>query len=146
MIKILKKAYQKEFKGKPEDIIKNIKRIFLKENKAKSLHKKKLKAKLYGQNEIFNLSKEIGIKVEFPNGFIDFINKFPLLKLFHYKTLLLKFTRLIVPKDFLSNNVQIFSNFLKDFNEDKINKIDLYFEKICLKIFTIMKQKKMLKF
>ena len=38
--------------------------------------------KLYGQNEdIFYLSKEVGIKVEIPNGFIDFINKFPIIKI-----------------------------------------------------------------
>ena len=39
--------------------------------------------KLYGQNEdIFYLPKDIIIKIEIPNGFIDFINKFQILTLF----------------------------------------------------------------
>jgi len=88
--------------------------------------------KLYGQNEdIFYLSKEIGIKVEIPNGFIDFINKFPILKLFPNNKLLIKdLPPLIVPKDFLSNNIQIVANYLKEYNENNINNNDLYFENI----------------
>ena len=35
--------------------------------------------KLYGKNEdIFYLPKDIEIKIEIPNGFVDFINKFPI--------------------------------------------------------------------
>ena len=88
--------------------------------------------KLYGQNEdIFYLSKDVGIKVEIPNGFIDFINKFPILKLFHNNKLLIKnLPPLIVPKDFFSNNVQIVANYLKDLKEEKIDSTDLYFDKI----------------
>ena len=88
--------------------------------------------KLYGTNEdIFYLPKEIGIKVEIPNGFIDFISKFPILKLFHNNKLLIKnLPPLIVPTDSLTNNIQIVANYLKDFKEGKIDNTDLYFEKI----------------
>ena len=88
--------------------------------------------KLYGQNEdIFYLPKEVGIKVEIPNGFIDFNNKFPILKLFHNNKLLIKnLPPLIVPQDSVCNNIQIVANYLKDFNEENIDKNDLYFEKI----------------
>ena len=88
--------------------------------------------KLYGTNEdIFYLPKEVGIKVEIPNGFIDYISKFPILKLFHNNKLLIKnLPPLIVPTDNLTNNIQIVANYLKDFNEGKIDNTDLYFEKI----------------
>ena len=101
--------------------------------------------KLYGQNEdIFYLPKEVGIKVEIPNGFIDFISKFPILKLFvNHKLLIKELPPLIVPKDSLTNNIQIVANYLKDF---KNNKMIYILIKLPLKIFTIMKQKKMLKF
>ena len=39
--------------------------------------------KLYGQNEtLFYLSKDIEIKIEIPNGFVDFFLKFPILSMF----------------------------------------------------------------
>ena len=100
--------------------------------------------KLYGRNEdIFNLSKDVGIKVEIQNGPIDFINKFPILKLFYNnKILIKKLPPLIVPKDFLSNNIQIVANYLKDFNEDKIDKTDLFFDKITPEDFYHYKTKK----
>jgi len=99
--------------------------------------------KFYGQNEdIFYLPKEIGIKVEIPNGDIDFIKKFPILKLFHnYQLLIKNLPPLIVPNDFLSNNIQIVANYLKDFNEDKIDKTDLYFERITPEDFNLYKTK-----
>ena len=100
--------------------------------------------KLYGRNEdIFNLSKDVGIKVEIQNGPIDFINKFPILKLFYNnKILIKKLPPLIVRKDFLSNNIQIVANYLKDFNEDKIDKTDLFFDKITPEDFYHYKTKK----
>ena len=69
--------------------------------------------------------------MEIPNGFIDYISKFPILKLFHNNKLLIKkLPPLIVPTDNLTNNIQIVANYLKDFNEGKIDNTDLYFEKI----------------
>ena len=39
--------------------------------------------KLYGQeNNIFYLSKKIKIYIEIPNSFINFFEKYPILKLF----------------------------------------------------------------
>ena len=63
---------------------------------------------------------------------MDLINKFPILKLFHNNKLLInKLPPLIVPKDFFfTNNIQLVANYLKNFNEQKIDKTDLYFEKI----------------
>ena len=94
--------------------------------------------KLYGQNEdIFYLSKEVGIKVEIPNGFIDFNNKFPILKLFHNNKLLIKnLPPLIVPQDSVCNNIQIVANYLKAFNEEKIDSIELYFDRITPEYFS----------
>jgi len=88
--------------------------------------------KLYGQNEdIFYLPKEVEIRVEIPNGFIDFKSKFPILQIFKEEKLIIKkLPPLIVPQDFFSNNIQIVANYLKDFNENKIDETDLYFEKI----------------
>jgi len=92
--------------------------------------------KLYGQNEdIFFLPKEIEIKIEIPNGFIDFINKFSLLKLFPMKKYFIKsLPKLIVPKD-IKNNIQIVSNYLKAFNEGLIDNNDLYIEGITPRDF-----------
>ena len=39
---------------------------------------------------IFYLPKDIAIKIEIPNGFIDFINKFQILTLFKTKSLSIK--------------------------------------------------------
>jgi len=93
--------------------------------------------KVFGENEnIFYLPKEIGIKVEIPNGFIDFINKFPILKLFNNNKFLIKdLPPLIVPKYFLSN-IQFVANYLKSFNEDRIDKTDLYFDRITPEDFS----------
>ena len=93
--------------------------------------------KLYGQNEnIFFLSKDIEIKIEIPNGFIDFINKFSILKLFPSKKYLIQsLPSLIVPKD-IKDNIQIVSNYLKALNEEKIDSTDLYIEGITPRDFS----------
>ena len=94
--------------------------------------------KFYGQNEdIFYLPKEVGIKMEIQNGFIDIINEFPILKLFNNNKLLIeKLPPLIVPKNFLSDNIQFVANYIKAFNENKIDKTDIYFDKISPEDFS----------
>ena len=92
--------------------------------------------KIYGQNEdIFYLLKEIDIKIEIPNSFIDFLQKFPILTLFRHKKLSInKLDDLIVEND-VNSNVQIVANYLKALKDDIIDKKDLYFEKISPKDF-----------
>ncbi len=84
--------------------------------------------KLYGKNEnIFYLSKEIEIKIEIPNSFIDFFAKFPILNLFP-KTMLTinNLAPLIVSED-ITSNIQIVCNYLKALKEKQINEKDLIF-------------------
>ena len=93
--------------------------------------------KLYGQSEdMFYLSKKIEIKVEIPNGFVDFINKFPLLTLFPNRILLIKkLPPLIVPKA-LDSNIQIVANYLKALKNNNINDKDLFFNDITPEEFS----------
>ena len=103
--------------------------------------------KVYGKNDnIFYLSKEIEIKIEVPNSFIDFFAKFPILNLFP-KTMLSidKLSPLIVSED-LSSNIQIVCNYLKDLKDKNIDKNDLIFpgitpEDIKTQVYFIKKQK-----
>ena len=85
--------------------------------------------KLYGQNEdIFYLPKEVEIKIEIPNGFINFIEKFPILTLFPIKKLYLNnLAPLIVPND-ITSNVQVVANYIKALKEDIVDTKDLYFD------------------
>ena len=85
--------------------------------------------KLYGHDEdLFYFPKEIDIKIEIPNGFVDLISKFPILSLFEKTTLLLReLPDLTVTKE-LNSNIQIVSNYLKLLKENKIDKVDLFFE------------------
>ena len=95
--------------------------------------------KLYGRNEdFFYFSKDIEIKIEIPNGFIDFIKKIPILSLSSNKKLEIgKLADLIVP-DEISSNIQVVANFLWLLKEDKKGKdknitadqVDLFFENI----------------
>ena len=87
--------------------------------------------RFYGENEdIFYLSKNIEIKVETPNSFIDFFEKFPILTLFKVRELKISdLAPLIVPDD-IESNVEVVANYLKALKEDKINKYDLIFPKI----------------
>ena len=55
--------------------------------------------KFFGQNEnLFYLSKDIEIKIEIPNGFIDFFLEFPILNMFQnrYEISIKKLPPLIV--------------------------------------------------
>ena len=84
--------------------------------------------RFYGQNEdIFFLSKDIQIKVEIPNTFINFFKKFPVLDLFTVKELKISnLPPLIVPHD-ISCDIEIVANYLKALKEDKINGFDFIF-------------------
>ena len=75
--------------------------------------------KMYVQNEnIFYLPKNIKIKIEIPNDFTDFKQKFPILTLFPQKTLSInKLAPLKVPKD-ITSNVQVVANYLKALYDD----------------------------
>ena len=87
--------------------------------------------RFYGQNvDIFFLSKEIHIKVEIPNTFIDFFEKFQILSLFPTKEIkIANLAPLIVPKE-LDSDIQLVANYLKAMEEDKINRFDLIFPNI----------------
>ena len=88
--------------------------------------------KLYGQNEdLFYFSKEMEIKVEIPNGFVNFVGKFPILSLFSNTTYIKELPPLIVPKN-IDSNIQIVANYLKALQDKQINDKDLYFENITL--------------
>ena len=83
--------------------------------------------KIYCYDEdIFYLPKEIEIKIEIPNGFVNLINKFPILDLFDKTSLIIReLNPLIVSKD-LNSNVQIVANYLKLLNNNQINNTDLF--------------------
>ena len=94
--------------------------------------------KLYGQNEdIFYLSKNIEVKLEIPNGFIDFMKKFPLLSLFPHEQLTInKLAPLIVPRNICSN-IQIVANYLKLLKDNELETKDLYFNGISPSAFLL---------
>jgi hypothetical protein len=78
--------------------------------------------RFYGQNEdIFYLFKNIQIKIEIPNSFIDFFEKFPILSLFNIKEMKISnLYPLIEPKE-LDSNIQIVANYLKSLKEKNID-------------------------
>ena len=84
---------------------------------------------LYKKKEdIFYLFEDTEIYIEIPNGFINFFRKFPILDLIPQKPgnklLINQLEPLIVPKE-LDSKVQIVSNYLKLFNQEKIDENDL---------------------
>ena len=90
--------------------------------------------KLYGQgNNIFYLSKSIQLYVEIPNSFINFFDKFPVLKIFNEKNKKhlnsANLEPLIVPDDIYSNErfVALYLKLLKekDKKNPKRNRIDV---------------------
>ena len=90
--------------------------------------------KIYGQNDdIFYLPGEIPIMVEIPNGFIDYMKKFPILEIFKNKTMLEieKLAPLIVPNE-INSNVQVVANYLKYLkdNKDELNSHNIFFKGI----------------
>ena len=84
--------------------------------------------RFYGQNEdIFFLPKNIPVKVEIPNTFINFFEKFQILNLFNIKEIkIANLAPLIVPKN-ICCNIEIVANYLKALKENKINDYDLIF-------------------
>ena len=87
--------------------------------------------------------KKQELKWKFQIDILILLTNFQLLKLFHNNELLIKnLPPLIVPKDFLSNNIQIVANYIKELNEDEIDKTDLYFDKITPEDFYHYKTKK----
>ena len=92
--------------------------------------------RFYGQNEnIFYLSKNIQIKVEIPNTFINFFEKFSILGLFNVTEIkIAELAPLIVPKD-ISSNIEVIANYLKALKENKIDRNDFIFPKITPDFF-----------
>ena len=93
--------------------------------------------KIYGQNEdIFYLPKNVPIMVEIPNGFVNFMKKFPLLDIFQEKVLEIEnLPPLIVDEKKIDTNAQVVANYLKYLKENKntLNNNDLIFEGISPK-------------
>ena len=87
--------------------------------------------KLYKYNDIiFYFAEKIKIKIEIPNGFIDFFAKFPILTLFLQKKINLNnLEPLYINKD-INSNEQIVANYLKALKENRIDKEDLKFPMI----------------
>ena len=88
--------------------------------------------RFYGHDEdIFFLSKDIDIKVEIPNTFIDFFKKFQILSLFPIKNIKISdLAPLIISPFQLDSNIEVVANYLKSIKEDKISKFDLIFPNI----------------
>ena len=104
--------------------------------------------KIYGHDEdIFYIPKEIEIKIEIPNGFVNLINKFPILDLFDKTTLLIRELKpLKVTKD-LKSNIQIVANYLKLFNDYQIDNTDLFIKDLTpieYQVFKTIKNAKIL--
>ena len=87
--------------------------------------------RFYGQNDdIFFLSKNIPIKVEIPNTFINFFEKFQILNLFEIKEIkIANLAPLIVPKN-INCNIEVVSIYLKSLIENRINENDIIFPDI----------------
>ena len=87
--------------------------------------------KIYGQNEdIFYFPTDLEIKIEIPNTFINFLEKFQILNLFHQEKLYLdKLDPLNVPTD-LTSNVQVVANYIKALNEGMLDEKDIFFDTI----------------
>ena len=92
--------------------------------------------KLYGQNEtLFYLSKDIEIKIEIPNGFIDFFLKFPILSMFkNKKEMSIKKLPPLIIDEKLNSNIQIVCNYLKAFKENKLANKDLYIKNVSMDV------------
>ena len=124
------------FKNKSkEELEKIVIHLDLYETKQESLMKDFLFSmiitKLYGKNEkIIYIPKEIMIKIEIPNGYRSFREKYKILDFIKRVTLNIN----QLPKLLISNspfsNIQIVCNYLKLYDENRINYEDLYIEQI----------------
>ena len=93
--------------------------------------------KLYGQNEtLFYLSKKVEIKIEIPNGFINFFLKFPILSMFENKTEM-KIENLppLIIEEQINSNIQIVCNYLKLLKSGKISDKDLNIKNVSFEYF-----------
>ena len=94
--------------------------------------------KLYGQNEtLFYLSKKVEIKIEIPNGFINFFLKFPILSMFENKTEM-KIENLppLIIEEQINSNIQIVCNYLKLLKSGQITDKDLNIKNVSLEYFS----------
>lgn len=102
--------------------------------------------KTYGENKnIINISKDIEIKIEIPNGYKDYFIVYPILTLFPTKKLSIKNLSPLIVTNEIDSNIQIVANYLKALKNDEIDKIDLYFEKVSPLDFLNLKTTKIVK-
>ena len=101
--------------------------------------------RFYGKDEdVFYFSKDIEIKIEIPNSFINYLEKFKILQLFNLKEMkLTELSPLIVPKN-IDSKIQIVSNYLKYLKEDKISDYDLIIPKITPESLIEISKKKII--
>ena len=84
----------------------------------------------YRGENIFYLGNKINVKVEIPFGFVNFLQKFPVLNLFKPRLISIeKLSPLKVEKS-LSSNLQIVCNYLKFYKENLIDDNNIYIEGI----------------
>jgi len=83
---------------------------------------------LSNKNNIFYYGNEIRIKVEIPNGFIDFNSLFPILKFFKNINITSENIPPLIVSNDINSDVQIVCNYLKHI--DSINRKDMYIEGI----------------
>ena len=78
--------------------------------------------KSYSRGEnIFYLGNKIEIKIEIPFGFVNFNQKFPILRLFKQTEIKIENLPKLKISNELTSNMQIACNYLKFYKEDKIN-------------------------
>ena len=98
--------------------------------------------KLYGQNEaLFFLSKKVEIKIEIPNGFVNFFLKFPILGMFRNRIEMKidNLPPLKVPAE-LDSNVQIVCNYLKLLKSGKLADQDLYIKNVSIDVSNLLSE------
>ena len=91
--------------------------------------------RIYGQNDdIFYLSEDIPIMVEIPNGFIDYMKKFPLLDIFKKTYLEIEHLAPLIISNEKNSNIQVVANYLQYLQDEKskqfLNSHDIYFDGI----------------
>ena len=90
--------------------------------------------KLYGQSEtLFYLPKDVEIKIEIPNGFVDFFLKFPILSMFKNRdNMLIENLPPLIVEAQINSNVQIVCNYLKLLKSGKLAEKDLYIKGVSM--------------
>ena len=94
--------------------------------------------KLYKLNdEFFFFLEDTEIYIEIPNGFINFVEKYPILELIpqkHEKKLSINNLESLIVSRKIDSKIQIVCNFLKQFKENKIDDYELNFPGIIAEI------------